>query len=567
MASVLPFSEYRPDLSDLDGQHTRSLLNVLPRGDGYGPIKDIVALTQALPAQCRGYFYGRQTDGNVAVFAGTSTRLYLLNNSTFTWDDVSKDGNAYATLSEKALWSFAQFGNIVIACQGNANVQAYTLGSSAEFDDLGGSPPDAAHVAVVGSFVVLSGLTSNPRRVHWSAIGSAVGWTAGTNQSDYQDLTKGGNAIRVLGGEIGIILQEAGVKRMVYAPGSEVIFTIDDIAEDIGLLHPYAACAAADQIFFLSQKGFMQMDVNGGLNPIGAERTDRTFKAAYDPNAPQYVIMAADPNAHVLIVTYRTANSVTAYFEAALAYNWLLKRWTPLTLSGEYIASFAQPGLTIESLDAIAPGAMEVTGAADNGSGLIRITVANTDAAPYPIVTGQYRTLSGVGGTTEANGTWQVTRISSTTFDLVGSTFANNWTSGGIVGGSIDLMETPWDAIETATLPFLSVADTAHKIAFFTGGNKEAVLETAEHSGQGQRIQVNGFHPITDAPTVYGRITKRENLNAAMMYTNEATMNRDGFCAMIRSTRYSRAKIRIPADTLWTFASGVRPQVQPDGEI
>lgn len=80
-----------------------------------------------------------------------------------------------------------------------------------------------------------------------------------------------------------------------------------------------------------------------------------------------------------------------------------------------------------------------VTGAANNGSGLIRITCSGG----HPYVTGQQIFLTGIGGTTEANniayttastfGTywWYVTVINSTTFDLVGSTFTHTYTSGG----------------------------------------------------------------------------------------------------------------------------------------
>jgi hypothetical protein len=141
---TLPFGEYRPDLSDLDGEHSRSLLNVIPQGDGYGPIRDIAALTAALPAACRGYFYARATDNTILVFAGTATKLYLLNNTTFQWDDVSASGGTYTTLNSEAQWSFAQFGNRVIATQANDDMQSYVIGSSSEFADLGGSPPDAA---------------------------------------------------------------------------------------------------------------------------------------------------------------------------------------------------------------------------------------------------------------------------------------------------------------------------------------------------------------------------------------------------------------------------------------
>ena len=72
--------------------------------------------------------------------------------------------------------------------------------------------------------------------------------------------------------------------------------------------------------------------------------------------------------------------------------------------------------------------ALSVTGMADNGSGLIRVTTAAHGWASDGIVT-----IHDTEGTTEANGTWKITVISTTTFDLVGSTFASAWTSGGKV--------------------------------------------------------------------------------------------------------------------------------------
>ncbi len=70
-----------------------------------------------------------------------------------------------------------------------------------------------------------------------------------------------------------------------------------------------------------------------------------------------------------------------------------------------------------------------VTGAANNGSGLIRLTTA----AQRFINTGDRVLVAGVGGTVEANGYWSVTRISLTQIDLQGSTFTNAYTAGGTV--------------------------------------------------------------------------------------------------------------------------------------
>lgn len=71
-----------------------------------------------------------------------------------------------------------------------------------------------------------------------------------------------------------------------------------------------------------------------------------------------------------------------------------------------------------------------VTGAANNGSGVIRLT---TNGSTRNLYTGNHVTVSGVGGTVEANGGWFITVITANTFDLVGSTFTNAYTSGGSV--------------------------------------------------------------------------------------------------------------------------------------
>jgi hypothetical protein len=72
-----------------------------------------------------------------------------------------------------------------------------------------------------------------------------------------------------------------------------------------------------------------------------------------------------------------------------------------------------------------------ITGAADNGSGLIRIT-----ATAHGFSNGDEINIQSVGGTTEANNgssnpTWTVEGKTDNTFDLTGSTFANAYTTGG----------------------------------------------------------------------------------------------------------------------------------------
>lgn len=71
-----------------------------------------------------------------------------------------------------------------------------------------------------------------------------------------------------------------------------------------------------------------------------------------------------------------------------------------------------------------------ISNCVDNGSGLIRVSVSG-----HGLTTGDGVTISGVSGTTEANGTFTVTVIDANTFDLQSSTFNNAYTSGGTATG------------------------------------------------------------------------------------------------------------------------------------
>lgn len=68
-----------------------------------------------------------------------------------------------------------------------------------------------------------------------------------------------------------------------------------------------------------------------------------------------------------------------------------------------------------------------VSGAADNGSGEIRLTVDST----ANMATGQTWWADAVGGVPNATGKWPVTVISATEVDLDGSTWGGTYTSGG----------------------------------------------------------------------------------------------------------------------------------------
>src|SRR5207247_1060039 len=188
----------------------------------------------------------------ITVFAATATDLYRLNNSTFAWLNVSKGAGApsgeggfggesdpgannYSAIPTGDQWQFAQFNNFVIAVQINVAPQVFDLTSSTNFADLAGSPPQARYVAVVGRFLVLSGLgSSTPYRIQWSGLNATTTWTPGVNQSDFQDFPDGGIVRGVAGGEYGVVFQHAAVRRMTSARASPVRCQFDRLSEEIG---------------------------------------------------------------------------------------------------------------------------------------------------------------------------------------------------------------------------------------------------------------------------------------------------------------------------------------------
>lgn len=85
-------------------------------------------------------------------------------------------------------------------------------------------------------------------------------------------------------------------------------------------------------------------------------------------------------------------------------------------------------GISVTVKDATSAANWSISGAANNGSGLIRIT-----ATGHGVNTGDSVGVYSVGGTTEANGQWIVTKIDADHVDLQGSTFTHTYTSGGVL--------------------------------------------------------------------------------------------------------------------------------------
>src|SRR5262249_3350635 len=272
-------------------------------------------------------------------------------------------------------------------------------------------------------------------RIQWSGLNATTTWTSGVNQSDFQDFPDGGIVRGVAGGEYGVIFQDAAVRRMIYAPGSPVIFQMERLSEEKGIFAPLSIVhSAGGRVFYIGTDGFQVILPGGVPQAIGKERIDRTFFADVDTANLQLCIGASDPKAPRVYWAYKSISGSGAQggsgsvqggfaspagidpsdnppagqtqssglFDKIIGYDYALDRFFPVVMSGEYLSTLAKPGITLEALDAIS--------------------------------------------------------------------------------ASIDALAFSLDGLSTAALSDLSAVNSAHALGFFTGAALEATLDTPEQA-------------------------------------------------------------------------------------
>lgn len=353
---MIALGEWRPDIADLATDALNTAQNVLPNANFYGPFKSLTAITSALGAVCVGAFMARQTSGANVLYAGTAAALFMYNQGADTWTNVTRlAGGAYNVASGR-FWSFAQFGANLIAVNVNDVPQTIDVDAGLNFAALGGSPPQAAYVTVVGDFVIMSGLTTTPRRVQWSGLNNSAFWTAGQQSSDYQDFADGGDVVGVSGLESGFVLQKDAVRRMVFQASSPAVFSFERIQGARGCFSPYSLISVGDVTFYYSNAGFYVI-AGTQSQPIGLDAVDQFFKGDALPNLVTSMQGSADPRNTRVYWGYTSNSNTGATFDKLIGYDWGRKRWFLAVENVEVLTQSATLGYTLEGLDAF--GTME----------------------------------------------------------------------------------------------------------------------------------------------------------------------------------------------------------------
>jgi hypothetical protein len=155
------------------------------------------------------------------------------------------------------------------------------------------------------------------------------------------------------GSQSGIIFQDQAIRSMSYVAGSPIIFQIDRITQDKGLYAPYSIIRAGERIFFYAGQGFHKIEPGSVPEQIGRERVDRTFLADLDKSNLQLFMGAADPRSTRVYWAYKSVSGTIGTYDKLLGYDFLLDRFFPVSVTGEYLLGISQTGLTLENLDSI----------------------------------------------------------------------------------------------------------------------------------------------------------------------------------------------------------------------
>lgn len=117
-------------------------------------------------------------------------------------------------------------------------------------------------------------------------------------------------------------------------------------------------------------------------------------------------------------------------------------------------------------------------------------------------------------------------------------------------------------------VPALGLVTADNRLAILTGTPLEAVMETPDAMlSRPNRGYVRGLRLDGDADDWRAQVGTRETLRQSdpVRWRNETAPNLERFAPCHASGRYHRARIRIPADVMWSYASGVEPDATSEG--
>lgn len=333
MLKEIPFGAWTPDLAPSKSNHVIEAWNVYPTSNGYAPVPGFEQIAPTLGAALVGGGSFASSTGVYTLLAATAAKLRKY--TSHAWSDV------LTPITTSKRWYFAQFGDNIVYANGGA-LGKYDLLTGAAAN-ISGAPSNAIDVATVGDFVMAA---LDDSQIQWSSFNDCTAWTPGTNQADIQPLLDGGPAVRIVGGQYGIVFQTNCIRRIQYTGQPDIWFQIDKISPEIGCMAGGSVAYTGRLIFFLSERGFEMCD-GENVAPIADEKFNRWFFANFSRSDIAQMWSAIDPrNAFVLWAMPGNPGLI-------IAYSWTLKRGTAILVDNSALLTGLTEAVSIDELDSI----------------------------------------------------------------------------------------------------------------------------------------------------------------------------------------------------------------------
>jgi hypothetical protein len=546
---------------------------VLPRKDGYGPIPSPSVYSAALPAANRGFFRARNSDGSVTIFAATSTRLWKLNNTDFTWMPVSK---------ASALTSISNASPAVFTL----TAHGLSIGDAIVLSTTGGLPSGL----VVGTiyYVATTSFGANSFKVA-DTLAHAL---AGTNLINTSSAGSGTHSFTAQHTAVPAAdqWQFAQFNNFVFAVQINTAPQVFDLTSstafaDLGGSPPQARYIAIVNRFVVLSGLGSSTPYRIQWSGLNATTTWTSGVNSSDfQDLPDGGIVRSIGGGEFGVIMQDSAIRRMIYAPGS-AYVFQIERvaqdkgiFAPLSLvrAGDRLFYCGNDGFMMIPPsgypEPIGKERVDRTFFADVDTGSLQLMIGAYEPKATRVYWA-YKSLAGSAGLFDkvliydyAIDRWAL--ANGISGEYIATLARPSLTLEGLdsISGSIDALTFSLDDVTTATLEYIAAFDSAHKLNFISGSPLEATLDTAEHEiDRGRRVRVKGFRPDTDAATVFGSVGARENIQSTPSYSTEQLVNAKGLCIANVSTRLARARLRIPAGTAWTFASGVEPNFTQEG--
>ena len=352
---MTPIAGFAPDADPTQPGVLTDCSNIVPYASGFkGAPSPVSVGANALAAECRGAVVATKLDGSRRIFAGTQTKLYELNGTS--WTDRSAGGGSY-TGSSESRWSFCQFGDTTIASNLADDMQS---SSSGAFAAIAGAPKAKIVVSASNNFVLAFNTNDgtygqSPDRWRCCAQGNQADWTVSVSTS-----ANTGRLVAVEGaiqaamtlGDYVVAYKQRAVFVGTYV-GAPVVWQWNLITGgECGAVGKEAVCDIGGAHFIVSNDNFWLFDGTRPV-PLGSGINRQWFLDNSSPTYRYRTKVIYDKQNNLVRVNYPSLTS-TGACDACLVFHVGTKRWGRNDVTIEAPVNYISPGVTIDGLNSYA---------------------------------------------------------------------------------------------------------------------------------------------------------------------------------------------------------------------